>query len=88
MPGVDPNSLLEITGTIYGLANSPRVWYNALRQKMEQLGWQVHSLDPAFFLYRVQGNMVALLAAHVDDIVLVADPQHEGGLIDNLKASV
>ena len=38
LPGVPEGSLLEVVRAVYGLANSPRLWWRALQEQLLELG--------------------------------------------------
>ena len=44
--------LYKLTAPVYGQANAPRRWYLHVLQKLTDLGWTRHSLDPCVFLMR------------------------------------
>ena len=70
LEGVDPNQLIEIIGSIYGLVNSPRLWYRVLAGFLvNEDGWKQHSMDVAVFMKFVNGVFRGVLAIHVDDII-------------------
>ena len=55
---------------IYGLNDAPRSWYNRVREVLVGLGAIVSSFDNALFLwYDSSGNLMGLLASHVDDFI-------------------
>ena len=64
-----PDTLYQLTAPVYGAANAPRRWYIHVRETMENLGWQVHSLDPCLFLKLNGTKVIAVLGIHVDDIL-------------------
>ncbi|CAK9000573.1 Retrovirus-related Pol polyprotein from transposon RE1 (Retro element 1) (AtRE1) [Includes: Protease RE1 [Durusdinium trenchii] len=64
-----PDTLYQLTAPVYGAANAPRRWYIHVRETMESLGWQVHSLDPCLFLKFNGTKVIAVLGIHVDDIL-------------------
>ena len=67
-----PDTLYQLTAPVYGAANAPRRWYLHVRETMEGLGWQVHSLDPCLFLKHEDAKVIAVLGIHVDDILASA----------------
>ena len=69
LPDIDPTLILEVVGSVPGLENCPRLFYNHLRQVMISLGWHQHSLDACCFLYLDQGAIIAAVCVHVDDVI-------------------
>ena len=53
----------------YGLDDSPRNWYNSLRQFMLSTGCSVCKYDPALFYYQVNSKLIGMLSLHVDDFL-------------------
>ena len=55
---------------IYGLNDAPRSWYNRVREVLIALGAIVSSFDNALFIwYDSDGNLMGVLATHVDDFI-------------------
>ena len=48
--GIDKDLILKLTGSVYGLRNAPRAWYQRVRRDLESQGWRVHQLDQCIFL--------------------------------------
>jgi len=72
-PNVDPSSvLLKLRRSIYGLKQSGFLWHETLKKALLRVGYTV-TLDPCTFV-RISSAGIALLAFHVDDILLVASP--------------
>ena len=68
--GVDFDQLLEIIGSVFGLINAPRLWYRVIAGFLMSTGWKRHSQDPAVFILYQAGVLVAVLALHVDDVLI------------------
>ena len=73
--------LYEIVGSVYGLSNSPRLWFAEIVQrflsKCELPGaWRQHSLDCTVFIYTHSGRILAVCGWHVDDCIYCYHPQH------------
>lgn len=56
---------LMVVRALYGLKQSPRAWYQKLRQTLIGWGWRVSAYDPCVFIN--DGNGL-FLEVHVDDI--------------------
>ena len=87
LPGVPKGCLLEIIGSVYGLVNSPRLWFQALRDRLFALGWVNHSLDSAFFIYKDANKVVFTLATHVDDVLMTINPAYVEKVTTDLRNS-
>ena len=64
------DEIYAIIGSVYGLCNSPRLWFAEVRRRLIDTGWTPHPLDPALFIFRIQGQAVALCGFHVDDCIV------------------
>ena len=84
LPGVEPGSLIEIVKGVFGLSNSPRLWWDKLAAELlsleivignEVLKLKHHQFDPCLFLLRDQhgeGNLRGAMVTHVDDLLIAA----------------
>jgi Reverse transcriptase (RNA-dependent DNA polymerase) len=54
---------------LYGLRQSPRAWYNKLKDTLLQLGFLTSTSDPLLFHFH-QGSDLIYLLVYVDDIIL------------------
>ena len=55
--------------SLYGLKQSPRVWFGKFSQVVEQFGTQKSKSDHSVF-YRNSSSCIILLVVYVDDIVI------------------
>ena len=61
----------------FGQAESPRLWYHRFKRGAESIGGRELQLCPGLFSFFGHGTeLQALLAVHVDDVRLVASPEH------------
>ena len=84
LPGVEPGSLIQIVKGVFGLSNSPRLWWDKLAAELlsleivignEVLKLKHHQFDPCLFLLRDQhgeGNLRGTMVTHVDDLLIAA----------------
>ena len=56
---------LMVVRALYGLRQSPRAWYQKLRNTLINWGWRVSAYDPCVF---INDNTGLILEVHVDDI--------------------
>ena len=68
--GIDKNSVLKLTGSVYGLRNAPRAWYQRVRKDLESQGWRVHQLDQCVFLKYEGDVLIGVCGVYVDDFIL------------------
>ena len=68
IPGVPPDSLIEITGHVYGLNDSPSAWQQKLHRVLLSVGFQVSRFDACLYQLRDrEGKLVGIYGVHVDD---------------------
>lgn len=56
----------KLKRALYGLKQSPRMWYQKLREYMESIGWRVSSYDQSVYI----GPNQLFMTVYVDDIRL------------------
>jgi hypothetical protein len=69
---------------LYGLVNSPRLWFKSLSASLENLSFTQSHSDPCLWIKQVEGRIGAFIAFFVDDCLVAAPPSD----IDALKASL
>ena len=67
IPGVPSDALVEVTGHVYGLNDSPSAWQKKLDKILREVGFQPSRFDPCFYCLRDQGKLVGVYGVHVDD---------------------
>eukprot|EP00435_Cladocopium_sp_Y103_P030110 s1767_g7.t1 len=95
LPGVADGSLIEIVKGIFGLSNSPRLWWQKLASELrnmeikvgeEILKLQHHDYDPCLLLLRnMGGELKGTLMCHVDDLLIAAGPEELHALQTSLS---
>ena len=81
--GLDPRQLLRIRKGIFGLVESPRMWYDRLDQVLTEETFRIGDkdfrlrpcpLDPCVFLLQAEGEPRprAYIGIHVDDLLILA----------------
>jgi len=58
-----PRAVLKLVKSLYGLKQSPRQWYQCLREFLISLGWKVSEYDQAVFF-----NNGIIIEVYVDDL--------------------
>ena len=59
------DKVLEVTKSLYGDCRAPRLWYDYLREKLEQLGLKPDGSDPCLFI-----GMGCIMITYVDDAII------------------
>ena len=62
--------LVKVVKGVFGLNESPRLWYLGLRKHLYALGFRELSLAPCVFVLHVKGKLEAMATVHVDDVLL------------------
>jgi hypothetical protein len=73
--------ILGLLRSLYGLQQSPMIWYGTIREYLEGLGFMCSRLDGGFFILSKDGIVKLMLLIFVDDLLLI------GGiaLIEDIK---
>jgi len=69
-----PDMVCRLNKSLYGLKQTPRVWYSRFATFLLTLGFTEAKADTSLFIYR-RGDETAYLLLYVDDIVLTASSQ-------------
>ena len=70
--------------TLYGLKQSPRVWFGRFTEAMAKYGFKQSQSDHTLFLKKRDGRMTCLII-YVDDMIITGDDTKE---IERLKGSL
>ena len=73
--GAAANTVCFVKRALYGLKQSPRVWYETLRAALERHGWTCAAdIEPTVFSFGGGNgsNATAYLVAYVDDLLITA----------------
>jgi hypothetical protein len=68
IPGVPSDALIEVTGHVYGLNDSPSAWQQKLHNVVTSVGFCASRFDPCLYTLRNKtGELVGIYGVHVDD---------------------
>ena len=68
LPGVPDGSLIELLKGVFGLKEAPRLWWLHFEQVLREAGFHpLRSATGVFVLRGSRGELVGVLAVHVDD---------------------
>lgn len=67
IPGVPEDALIEVTGHVYGLNDSPSAWFRCLASALKSAGFTPCRFDPCLFTFREEGRVTGVYGIHVDD---------------------
>ena len=85
LPGLLPGQLLLVVRGIFGLANSPRLFWRFLRDSLNKLGFVQSTLDKALFIYYEDHKPILVLGAHVDDLVCAGCPKRADRVLQKVR---
>jgi hypothetical protein len=63
-----PNHVYKLHKTLYGLKQSPRAWYECLKDFLLKNGFEIGKADSTLFIQR-NGNDIIVCQIYVDDII-------------------
>ena len=87
LPGLVKGQLMLVVRGIFGLANSPRLFWRHLRDTLLKKGFVQSVLDKAVFMYYRNKKLVLVLGAHVDDLIGTGHPQEADEILTELRAT-
>ena len=87
LPGLQPGQLLLVVRGIFGLANSPRLFWRFLRDSLITLGFVQSTLDKALFMYYEDHQLILALGAHVDDLICAGCPKRADNILNKVKTT-
>jgi len=71
IPGLNEQDVIEVIGNVYGANDAPLNWYQTFDQAVTAIGFQRSQFDNClYFLRDSQGELCAVLGAHVDDTIV------------------
>ena len=65
----------EATKGIFGLSESPRLWYLKFKGELENINFRESKFIPCLFMKHVNGKLCGLVTLHVDDAMLTGSPE-------------
>jgi Reverse transcriptase (RNA-dependent DNA polymerase) len=69
-PYIAANSCWRLRKAVYRLVSAPKAWYDRLKEVIQCHGFDADLSDEAIFrLLDAQGNLIGVLAIHVDDTI-------------------
>lgn len=79
IPGQTPNRYYVVSTTVYGTRDAPRGWYKRLDKTIKYHGLKELPYEPAAYsLSDSEGNVLGLVAIHVDDLIWTGTTELEG----------
>ena len=82
---VDKGYIWKLKKCLYGLSDAARRFYDSVVQELVKCGCEKSSFDPSFFMFRdVHGNLIGVIAAHIDDFLHAGTAEFEVRVIQKL----
>lgn len=85
LPGLAKGQIMLVVRGIFGLANSPRLFWRHLRDTLLRIGFRQSTLDRALFCYYKDQRLILVLGAHVDDLLGTGQPGEADHVIEEIK---
>ena len=73
----EENKICKLRKTLYGLKQSPRVWFGKFTRTMKMLGYRQCNGDHTLFFQHFQTRGVTILIVYVDDIIITGNNEEE-----------
>ena len=70
----------------YGLNDSPRNWYDSLKEFLLSIGCAQCRYDPGLFYYRVDNKLMAVMLLHVDDFLISGNTKFKKEVVSKILA--
>ena len=74
--GLQRNAVCWLKKVLYGLKQSPRVWFGRFTMAMKKYDYKQSNSDHTLFL-KIQGELVTCLIIYVDDMILTGSDAEE-----------
>ena len=81
-----PGIVWKLKKSVYGLYDTSRRWYLAVKQELKTFGMKCVSGDEAFFSIRKNGELFGMTVLHVDDFLVAGRPEFLDHLGQKLKS--
>ena len=72
VPGLPPDSVIEVIGNVYGQNDAPVAWYKTFDASATEIGWHRSKFDPCLYHLRSDDgkSLVGIMGVHVDDTAI------------------
>ena len=67
--GIPPGQLCRLRKACYGLVEAPIEWFETVNSYLQEIGYRQLQADPCTWAYTVEGKVISLISAHVDDFI-------------------
>ena len=82
----DEDKVWQMKKCIYGLRDAPRSWYKKVNTSLIELGGKRCAYDDALFIWHNEnGQLIGVIASHVDDFLFTGDKTFHKQVINQIK---
>lgn len=81
-----PDLVCEVTGSLYGFKQSPRLWNRELHVAFLELGPIQSKFDPTLYFKICDGQIVCAIATHVDYLAVTGKLNVINPIMDSLAS--
>jgi hypothetical protein len=85
LPEFACNPLVRLYKTLYGLVQSPAMFFAHFSKVLTTIGFVQSKHDPCLWIQTQDGQLTAAIAIYVDDACIIAKPDHIVAIKDKLK---
>ena len=69
-----PGKIWKLNQCLYGLNDAARQFYESVVEVLNECGCRQSQSDPALFYLHLNGNLVGMIANHIDDFLHCGEP--------------
>ena len=82
---VGKSHIWKLKKCLYGLSDAARRFYDSVVEELLKCGCEKSSFDPSFFMFKdADGNIISVIAAHIDDFLHAGTDEFEVKVIQKL----
>ena len=86
-PLLNPKKKLKLLRSLYGLCQSPKEWYDCLRNWLNKNGYLQSKTDPCLFTKKGSDGKLEIILVYVDDMLIMASTRAAAEEMKNMLRS-
>jgi hypothetical protein len=83
-----PGKIFRLKSALYGLAESPRLWYEVFNKLLQKFGFLQSEHEPCLFYTQTDGQLSNVLIIFVDDCLFAGSLDVWNAVVAHLQASI